>query len=100
MVRLGLAAVLLGAYTAAIAADEPAHPDLGEATFQRICAACHTTLVSRASPSSDRTPNPMELRALPRELLRQMPPEAVLTALTSGKMQAQDRCSAMPSGTR
>ena len=90
MVRLGVAALLLGAYTVAIAADEPAKAaDLGEATFQRICAACHTTLVSRASPSSDHPPNPMELRALPREMLRQMPPEAVLTALTSGKMQAQ-----------
>ena len=89
--RLTLVAVLLGTSTLAIAAtDAPAaQADLGEATFQRICAACHTTLVSRASPTSDKAPNPIEMRALPREMLRQLPPEAVLTALTSGKMQAQ-----------
>ena len=89
--RLTLVAVLLGTSTLAIAAtNEPtAQADLGEATFQRICAACHTTLVSRASPTSDKAPNPIEMRALPREMLRQLPPEAVLTALTSGKMQVQ-----------
>jgi polyvinyl alcohol dehydrogenase (cytochrome) len=89
--RLTLVAVLLGTSTLAIAAtDAPAaQADLGEATFQRICAACHTTLVSRASPTSDKAPNPIEMRALPREMLRQLPPEAVLTALTSGKMQVQ-----------
>jgi polyvinyl alcohol dehydrogenase (cytochrome) len=79
---IGLAIV---PFTAAAAAD----PGLGEATFQRICAACHTTLVSRASPRSDKAPNPAEMRALPREMLRQLPPEAILEALTSGKMRAQ-----------
>src|ERR1700742_1235423 len=89
--RLALVAVLLGTSTLALAATgEPAaEVDLGEATFQRICAACHTTLVSRASPSSDKAPNPAEMRALPREMLRQLPPEAILEALTSGKMRAQ-----------
>jgi polyvinyl alcohol dehydrogenase (cytochrome) len=89
MGRLAAAAVLLGAITVAHAADEPTRAALGEATFQRICAACHTTLVSRASPTSDHAPDPMVLRALPREMLRQLPPETVLGALTSGKMQAQ-----------
>ncbi len=81
--------MLFGALTAASAAEEPSTTPLGEATFQRICAACHTTLVSRASPSPDHPPDPAVLRALPREMLRQLPAEAVLTALTSGKMQAQ-----------
>lgn len=62
---------------------------LGEATFQRICAACHTTLVSRASPTSEHDKNEMVMRALPREMLRQLSPETILNALTSGKMQAQ-----------
>jgi polyvinyl alcohol dehydrogenase (cytochrome) len=87
--RFSLALVLLGALTAASAAEEPTQAGLGEATFQRICAACHTTLVSRASPSSDHPPDPVVMRALPREMLRQLPPETVLAALTSGKMQAQ-----------
>jgi polyvinyl alcohol dehydrogenase (cytochrome) len=64
-------------------------PGLGEATFQRICAACHTSIVSRASPTSDHPPDPMIARALPREMLRQLSAETVLTALTSGKMKAQ-----------
>ena len=89
MARLASAAALLGAFAVAHAADEPTPTALGEATFQRICAACHTTLVSRASPTSDHAPDPMVLRARPREMLRQLPPEAVLMALTSGKMQAQ-----------
>jgi polyvinyl alcohol dehydrogenase (cytochrome) len=89
LTRLGLATVLFGTLTVASAAQESVQPDLGEATFQRICATCHTTLVSRASPTSDHPPDPMVLRALPREMLRQLPAEAVLTALTSGKMQAQ-----------
>ena len=99
--RVAVAAVLLGFSTAgAPAATEPTHktapqvgqpgvPGLGEATFQRICAACHTTLVSRASPTSDHAQDPMIARALPREMLRQLSPETVLAALTSGKMKAQ-----------
>jgi polyvinyl alcohol dehydrogenase (cytochrome) len=90
MARFTLAAVVLGVFATAPAAEEPLPPPgLGEATFQRICAACHTTLVSRASPSSDKPVDPAILRAPPRELLRQVPPESVLAALTSGKMQAQ-----------
>ena len=89
MMRFTLATVLLGAFATAAAAEQPPPPGLGEATFQRICAACHTTLVSRASPSSDKPVDPAILRAPPRELLRQVPPESVLAALTSGKMQAQ-----------
>jgi polyvinyl alcohol dehydrogenase (cytochrome) len=89
LTRFAAAAVLFGALRVVSAAEELSTAALGEATFQRICAACHTTLVSRASPSPDHPPDPITLRALPREMLRQLPAEAVLTALTSGKMQAQ-----------
>ncbi len=92
--RLALAAVLYSSFASAMAATletdahKGAQPGLGEATFQRICAACHTSLVSRASPT-EHPPDEATLRALPREMLRQLSPETVLTALTSGKMQAQ-----------
>jgi polyvinyl alcohol dehydrogenase (cytochrome) len=93
--RWAAATALIGFFAAAQAATTPAQepapppPGLGEATFQRICATCHTTLVSRASPTNDHAPDPMIARALPREILRQLTPETVLAALTSGKMQAQ-----------
>src|SRR3569832_1677657 len=66
--------------TAPPAAAAPAQesvppPGLGEATFQRICAACHTSIVSRASPTTDHPPDPMIARALPREMLRQLSAE-------------------------
>src|SRR5581483_10915370 len=94
--RLAVAAMLYGSLVsaamaaAASEADAPKgpQPGLGEATFQRICAACHTSLVARASPT-EHPPDEATLRALPREMLRQLSPETVLTALTSGKMQAQ-----------
>ena len=83
--------VFFAATAAATAPVQEAAPQagLGEATFQRICAACHTSIVSRASPTSDHAPDPMIARALPREMLRQLSAETVLTALTSGKMKAQ-----------
>src|SRR5215469_15395606 len=92
--RVIVAAAFSAFFAAATQAAAPApesapQPGLGEATFQRICAACHTTLVSRASPTSDKGQDPMIARALPRELLRQLSPETVLAALTSGKMKAQ-----------
>src|SRR5690348_13288548 len=73
----------------ALTQESAPQPGLGEATFQRICAACHTSIVSRASPTSDHAPDPMIARALPREMLRQLSAETVLAALTSGKMKVQ-----------
>lgn len=70
-------------------AREGGSAGLGEKTFKRICAACHTSFVSRASPTSDLPVNPMILRAPARETLRNLSAEAVLAALTSGKMKAQ-----------
>ena len=56
----------------------------GEPVFQRICAACHSSL--RPDPAAGTVAG---IRALPRELLRQFSPEAILNTLTNGKMQAQ-----------
>jgi polyvinyl alcohol dehydrogenase (cytochrome) len=56
----------------------------GEAVFQRICAACHLGL-----QSADTGGAVAGIRALPRELLLQLAPEAILNTLTNGKMQAQ-----------
>ena len=55
----------------------------GEAVFQRTCAACHLSLISADTGAAP------GIRALPRELLLQLAPEAILNTLTNGKMQAQ-----------
>jgi polyvinyl alcohol dehydrogenase (cytochrome) len=65
------------------AAPAPQQAASGEAVFQRICAACHLSLVSADTGA---VPG---IRALPRELLLQFAPEAILNTLTNGKMQAQ-----------
>lgn len=61
-------------------------PGVGAAVFQRVCAACHLSVVqtSNANPGK-----PLASKALPREILRNLPPGAILNALTNGKMQAQ-----------
>lgn len=79
---------LLALFCATAVAQEPP-PGLGEKTFQRICAACHTSFVSRASPTSDKPVDQAILRAPARETLRDLSAEAVLAALTSGKMKTQ-----------
>jgi polyvinyl alcohol dehydrogenase (cytochrome) len=72
-------------------ADQPAaHPADGEAVFRKACAACHVGLVQMGPMAGI---NPMggagATHAPPREFLHTFPPEAVLNALTNGKMQAQ-----------
>src|ERR1044071_4777619 len=49
-------------------------PAAGQAVFDRQCAACHAD-ASSGAPT--------------REALRQLTPEAILNALTNGKMQVQ-----------
>jgi polyvinyl alcohol dehydrogenase (cytochrome) len=56
----------------------------GEAVFQRVCAACHLSMMS--ADTGGAVPG---IRALPRELLLQFAPDAILNTLTNGKMQAQ-----------
>ena len=57
----------------------------GQAVFQRLCGLCHLSLV----PVAGKAPATPDARAVPVEMLRRFPPEAILTALTTGKMQAQ-----------
>ncbi len=56
----------------------------GQAVFQRLCGLCHLSLV----PVNGKPPATPDARAVPVEMMR-FSPEAVLNALTSGKMQAQ-----------
>ncbi len=97
-----LAAIPMAAVAAAAASPGPTGPSSsgiaspaardvvdGEAVFRRVCAACHLGLAE----TPDAGVNPYEGRslghALPRELLHTYSPEAILNALTNGKMQAQ-----------
>jgi polyvinyl alcohol dehydrogenase (cytochrome) len=57
----------------------------GQAVFQRLCSLCHLSLV----PTAGKAPATPDARAVPVELMKRYPPEAILTALTTGKMQAQ-----------
>ena len=59
----------------------------GQAVFQRLCAACHLSLV----PVAGKAPATADARAVPVELLHRYPPEAILTALTTGKMRHRAR---------
>jgi polyvinyl alcohol dehydrogenase (cytochrome) len=58
----------------------------GEAVFQKVCAACHLSLITTAQANPGK---PLDTRAVPREMLRNFPPGAIVNALTNGKMQAQ-----------
>ena len=68
------------------AASASAPAGTGAAVFQRVCAACHLSLVQTSAESPGKA---LDARAVPRELLRMFPPGAILNALTNGKMQAQ-----------
>ncbi|HEY1900131.1 MAG TPA: PQQ-binding-like beta-propeller repeat protein [Steroidobacteraceae bacterium] len=57
----------------------------GQAVFKRLCGVCHLSLV----PTAGKAPATADARAVPVELLHRYAPEAILTALTTGKMQAQ-----------
>ncbi|HUN27175.1 MAG TPA: PQQ-binding-like beta-propeller repeat protein [Steroidobacteraceae bacterium] len=63
----------------------------GEAVFRRVCAACHLGL-AQLGPAAGVNPLGgvgLGAHAVPREMLHTYPPEAILNALTNGKMQAQ-----------
>jgi len=78
---LMLNAVMLGVAQAQSAAVKAQ----GQAVFKRVCAVCHLSLV----PTDGKAPATADARAVPVELLHRYAPEAILTALTTGKMQAQ-----------
>jgi polyvinyl alcohol dehydrogenase (cytochrome) len=74
--------------TAAHAQPSTGQPSSGEAVFRRVCAACHLGLAQTGGATAG-MPNGLGAHAVPREFLKQYPPEAILNALTNGKMQAQ-----------
>ncbi len=57
----------------------------GEAVFKHACSTCHLP----GSPAESDTPLTLDGRAVSREQLRRFTPEAILNALTNGKMQVQ-----------
>ena len=61
----------------------------GEAVFRRVCAGCHLGLRDMGAEAGINPLGGNAAHAVPRELLSQYPPEAVVNALTNGKMQAQ-----------
>ncbi len=75
---IGLAALLLGAPGRAASAAQSGEDEL---LFTTHCALCHM-----AEPAAKGSPNE---KAPTRGQLRQLPAEAVLDALSSGKMQLQ-----------
>ncbi len=85
-----VAAVLVASSSIALASQAqvpgPEQSVGGEGVFQRVCAACHLSLVQAAAAAPAKA---LDSRAVPRELLRRFPPEAILNALMNGKMQAQ-----------
>ena len=86
---VGPVATLALCLSSAATARAASEPGLGEAAFGRICAACHVSLVGNTAKPTESAAGVPAARALPREMLRQLSADAVLAALTSGKMQAQ-----------
>jgi len=60
----------------------------GDAVFRRVCATCHLGLAQIQGASAG-VASALDGHAVPRELMRTLPPQAILNALVSGKMQAQ-----------
>ncbi|HEV2701963.1 MAG TPA: PQQ-binding-like beta-propeller repeat protein [Steroidobacteraceae bacterium] len=85
--RVGIAGLLILNLAAlgVAQAQSAAAKAQGQAVFQRLCGVCHISLV----PVAGKPPATPDARAVPVEMLRRFPPEAILTALTTGKMQAQ-----------
>jgi polyvinyl alcohol dehydrogenase (cytochrome) len=89
VMRLGFAAAIIVGSSVG-QAQQSAPAGSGEAAFKKACAVCHVSVMEVAGatgPSPGTDPNAP--RAAPREMLRSMTPETILSALTSGKMQAQ-----------
>ena len=85
--RLRIAGLLVlnGAALGVAQAQSAAVQAQGQAVFRRLCGLCHLSLV----PTAGKAPATPDARAVPVEMLRRFAPEAILTALTTGKMQAQ-----------
>ena len=63
----------------------------GEEVYKRVCAACHNAVQPPPPKMGPLGPPPggLQARALPPERLKLFSPEAILNALTNGKMQVQ-----------
>ena len=89
LVRTVLSLAVLAASVGASAAPPPGGTS-GEAVFRRVCAGCHLGLAEvNGVATADGPGGGLAAHAVPREMLRMYPPEAIVNALTRGKMQAQ-----------
>ncbi|MEJ0007209.1 MAG: PQQ-binding-like beta-propeller repeat protein [Steroidobacteraceae bacterium] len=86
--RLGIAGLLVlnMAVVGVADAQSAAVKAQGQAVFQRLCAACHLSLV----PTAGKCPRPPPMRApCPSSCCIGIPPRRFSRLLTTGKMQAQ-----------
>jgi polyvinyl alcohol dehydrogenase (cytochrome) len=96
MLARRLAAAMLivaGGFSSVSFAQAPGNKQVpnGEEVFKRACAACHTAVQAPPPALGPLGPPPggLQARALPPERLKLFSPEAILNALTNGKMQVQ-----------
>ncbi len=64
----------------------------GQEVFKRVCSVCHMDVAQAPpalTPQGPPDPAALRARAVPPDRLRMFTPEAILNALTNGKMQAQ-----------
>jgi polyvinyl alcohol dehydrogenase (cytochrome) len=93
--RCAVLAVLVLASWATLSpaqAQAPQPAPNGEEVFKRVCAVCHVATVQAPpalGPQGPPDPSALRARAVPPERLKMFTPEAILNALTNGKMQAQ-----------
>lgn len=84
--------IAMSALVASLAQAQTPPPNGGE-VFQRACAACHMDQPPGPAvplgPTGPPDPSALRARAVPPERLKMFTPEAILNALTNGKMQAQ-----------
>ncbi|HVY81927.1 MAG TPA: PQQ-binding-like beta-propeller repeat protein [Steroidobacteraceae bacterium] len=88
--RLAGTAALLVAGWLGMSMAQAAAPK-GSEVFQRVCAGCHTNTPPPARKLGEPPPDASALapRAVPPDRLKLFTPEAILNALTNGKMQTQ-----------
>jgi polyvinyl alcohol dehydrogenase (cytochrome) len=87
------AALLVTSWLAASLAQAQTPQPNGAEVFKRVCAACHVDQPAapavKLGPTGPPDPSALRARAVPPDRLKMFTPEAILNALTNGKMQAQ-----------
>jgi polyvinyl alcohol dehydrogenase (cytochrome) len=90
--RVLTAAALVAGWMVASLAQAQTQPN-GAEVFKRTCAGCHMDQPAGPAPAlgplGPPDPSALRARAVPPDRLKMFTPGAILTALTSGKMQAQ-----------